>query len=396
MVEPMRLSVCGILWVSVALGLSLWPVPAGAQSRTPPAVDPPRDQPREKIMFNPFEDILISARAAGLLWLRNMGPTPETRRNRAPFYRKMYSIQLPGADDAIEVRRTVGVNFDSLGSARPDGSALLAGRGGTQLCVARGDINDDVKWIPIRYPGTDAEVFLRAVYPDGVIVQERPVGVARSSSLSPPWWIPLRDIEPDVKKAVRLSEPPGTVNFGYGDIIFSRHGDQIAWINDTREWDKNPGPPPVPLRLFIFDIAAGKVRSIDTGKHHLAELLAFDGNHAATGYQVIDITNAKVSSMPSYTRVVGISRGALYSVRDAGDTLEVYSAPVGAPTESKLVRRIRRTDLGPDVAPFGGDSIALIEGKRTPNRHPIPIEGIFLAHLREVLWWDGTRWTPLP
>lgn len=170
MVEPMRLSVCGILWVSVALGLSLWPVPAGAQSRTPPAVDPPRDQPREKIMFNPFEDTLISAGSAGLLWLRNMGPTPETRRNRAPSYRQMYSIQLPGADDAIEVRRTVGVNFHSLGSARPDGSALLAERGGTQLCVARGDINDDVKWIPIRYPGTDAEVDIAAVYPDGVIV----------------------------------------------------------------------------------------------------------------------------------------------------------------------------------------------------------------------------------
>ena len=393
MVEPMRLSVCGILWVSVALGLSLWPVPAGAQSRTPPAVDPPRDQPREKIMFNPFEDILISARAAGLLWLRNMGPTPETRRNRAPFYRKMYSIQLPGADDAIEVRRTVGHNFDSLGSARPDGSALLAERGGTQLCVARGDINDDVKWIPIRYPGTDAEVDIAAVYPDGVIVL-RSLSGSGADLLSPLWWIPLRDTEPDLENAVRLSEPPGT---GTGSISFLRHGDHIAWIDHTRylgSW--LPPELQAPPRLYVFDIAAGKVRSIDTGKHHLAELLAFDGNHAATGYQVIDITNAKVSSMPSYTRVVGISRGALYSVRDAGDTLEVYSAPVGAPTESKLVRRIRRTDLGPDVAPFGGDSIALIEGKRTPNRHPIPIEGIFLAHLGEVLWWDGTRWNPLP
>ena len=393
MVEPMRLSVCGILWVSVALGLSLWPVPAGAQSRTPPAADAPRDPPGGKIVFNPFEDILISAGAAGLVWVRRTGPTPETRLHRAPSYRQMYFVQLPGADDAIEVRRTVGVNFHSLGSARPDGSALLAGRGGTQLCVARGDIDDDVKWIRIRYPGADAEVDIAAVYPDGLIVLRRLFG-SGADLLSPLWWIPLRDTEPDLENAVRLSEPPGT---GTGSISFLRHGDHIAWIDHTRYLVSSLPPElQAPPRLYVFDIAAGKVRSIDTGKHHLGKLLAFDGNHAATGYQVIDITNAKVSSMPSYTRVVGISRGALYSVRDAGDTLEVSSAPVGAPTESKLVRRIRRTDLGPDVAPFGGDAIALLEGKRTPNRHPIPIEGIFLAHLGEVLSWDGTRWTPLP
>ena len=186
MVEPMRLSVCGILWVSVALGLSLWPVPAGAQSRTPPAADAPRDPPGGKIVFNPFEDILISAGAAGLVWVRRTGPTPETRLHRAPSYRQMYFVQLPGADDAIEVRRTVGVNFHSLGSARPDGSALLAGRGGTQLCVARGDIDDDVKWIRIRYPGADAEVDIAAVYPDGLIVLRRLFG-SGADLLSPLW-----------------------------------------------------------------------------------------------------------------------------------------------------------------------------------------------------------------
>jgi len=393
MVESMRRSACGILWVSVALGLSLWPVPAGAQSQTPPAVDPPRDEPGGKIMFNPFEDTLISAGSAGPLWLRSTGPTPETRHHPAPKYGQMYFVQLPGADDAVEVRRYVSVNSHHLGSARPDGSALLASSDDTRLCVARGDKNDDVKWITIRYPGTDAKVYVVAVYPDGVIVLERRFGTV-ADCLSPLWWIPLRDTEPDLENAVRLSEPPGT---GTRGIVFLRHGDQIAWVDHSRH-AVNSLPPELqsPPRLYVFDVAAGKVRSIDTGEHHLSWLLAFDGNHAATGKQVIDITNAKVSSMPSYTRVVGISRGALYSVRDAGDTLEVYSAPVGAPTESKLVRRIRRTDLGPDVAPFGRDAISLLEGKRTPNRHPIPIEGIFLAHLGEVLWWDGARWNPLP
>ena len=393
MVEPMRRSAFGILCVWVALGLALWPAPAGAQSQTPPAVDPPRDQPGGKIMFNPFEDTLISAGSAGLLWLRSTGPTPETRLHRAPSFERVYSVQLPGADDAIEVRRAVGVNFHRLGSARLDGSALLAGRGNSQLCVARGEKGGDGKWITIRYPGTDAKVDVVAVYPDGVIVLRRLFG-SGADLLSPLWWIPLRDTEPDLENAVRLSEPPGT---GTGSIVFLRHGDQIAWVDHSRHAD-NSLPPELqaPPRLYVFDVAAGKVRSIDTGEHHLSRLLAFDGNHAATGKQVIDITNAKVSSMPSYTRVVGISRGALYSVRDAGDTLEVYSTPVGAPTESKLVRRIRRTDLGPDVAPFGGDSIALLAGKRTPNRHPIPIEGIFLALHGEVLWWDGARWSPLP
>jgi len=393
MVEPMRRSVCGILWVSVALGLSLWPAPAGAQSQTPPAVNPPRDQPEGKIMFNPFEDTLISAGAAGLVWLRNTGPTPETRLHRAPSYGQMYFVQLPGADSAIEVRRCVGVSFNSLGSARPDGSALLAGRGDTRLCVERGEKGGDGKWITIRYPGTDAEVSFEAVYPDGVIVLRRLFG-SGADLLSPLWWIPLRDTEPDLENAVRLSEPPGT---GTRGIAFLRHGDQIAWVDHSRHAD-NSLPPELqsPPRLYVFDIAAGKVRSIDTGEHHLSWLRAFDGNHAATGKQVIDITNAKVSSMSAYTRVVGISRGALYSVRDAGDTLEVYSAPVGAPTESKLVRRIRRTDLGLDVAPFGRDAIALLQGKRKPHRHPIPIEGLFLAHLGEVLWWDGTRWSALP
>lgn len=344
-------------------------------------------------MFNPFEHTLISAGDDGLLWLRNTGPTPETRDHVAPSHGLRYFVQLPGADDALEVRRTVGVGFHRLGCARPDGSALLAGRGGTQLCVARGETNDDVKWIPIRYPGTDAKVNIVAVYPDGVIVLRRLFG-SGADLLSPLWWIPLRDTEPDLENAVRLSEPPGT---GTGSIPFLRHGDHIAWIDHTRylgSW--LPPELQAPPRLYVFDIAAGKVRLIDSRENPRGYPLAFDGTHAATGIQVIDITNAKVSSMPSYTRVVGISRGALYSVRDAGDTLEVSSAPVGAPTESKLVRRIRRMDLGPDVASFDRDYIQLLPGKSTSNHHAIPIESIFLAHLGDVLWWDGTRWTALP
>lgn len=393
MVELLTRSQFGILWVSVALGLSLWTMPAGAQPRAPPAADPPRDQAGGQIMFNPFEHTLISAGEAGLLWLHNTGPTLETRDHVAPSYGQRYLVQLPGADDALEVRQFVGVGFDDLGCARPDGSALLGDRGDTRLCVARGEINDDVKWIPIRYPGTDAKVNIAAVYPDGVIVLRRLFG-SGAHLLSPLWWIPLRDTEPDLENAVRLSEPPG---IGTRGVSFFRYADQIAWVDYSRHAD-NSLPPELqsPPRLYVFDIAAGTVRLIDTGEHPLADLLAFHGTHAATGKQVIDITHAKVSSMPSYTRVVGISRGALYSVHDAGDTLEVYSAPVGAPTEPKLVRRIRRMDLGPDVASSRGDYIQLLPRKRTPNRNPIPIEGIFLAHLGEVLWWDGTRWSALP
>lgn len=214
--------------------------------------------------------------------------------------------------------------------------------------------------VPLKIDGAAPAV--RAIFPDGIVAE----------TTKEIWWIPLRDGHVNVLARTKM---------GSGESLgLTRFKNQIAW-EDLTGWPRGSGDAPKSKYvIYIFDVAHETTRAVKvTGKGIRMPyyVLAFDGQYAIDGNNIINVVTGNGRALNGYFEAIGIINNLAYGVKRTYDAFELQAMRLDQPDRREAIRRIEKSKLSPRQ-PSAADTI--------PNKTLFFVDGDALYA------WNGTTW----
>ncbi|MEM7625989.1 MAG: hypothetical protein AAF333_10205 [Planctomycetota bacterium] len=274
---------------------------------------------------------------------------PETVLHRARTFTHLFYLQPLDAERAKLIYRYVDSNTRIQIAIREDGSLLLEARGDLHFVTAADPpVTRDLGWLDCL-----------ALYPDGLLVQDRSVGHAVQQR-PPVYFVPfdadtlrlqdlVRIVGPGVK---RWSQQQG---LDYPSEPY-RFGNRLVWVVDSV--------------FHTFDLSNHERNSIKFGYelHPSYRVTAFDGVTVVCGFHVFDAADGKLlGEIDDYRR--RRSATAVFAVRHR----------IGYHYESGSLKAI-------DLSSPDGPSVDMGNAERL-----VPMQGE-----KGLTVWDGEQWRFVP